>query len=39
MKSKLEEAISEQQKLRDVNADLASTCQLLQEKVEDHKSE
>ncbi|RMC02845.1 hypothetical protein DUI87_20036 [Hirundo rustica rustica] len=38
LKSKLEEAISEQQKLRDVNAALASTCQLLQEKVEDHKN-
>ncbi|XP_041253100.1 inositol 1,4,5-triphosphate receptor associated 2-like [Onychostruthus taczanowskii] len=38
LKSKLEEAISEQQKLRDVNAALASTCQLLQEKVEDHKT-
>uniref|UniRef100_A0A8C3TPT0 Inositol 1,4,5-triphosphate receptor associated 2 n=1 Tax=Catharus ustulatus TaxID=91951 RepID=A0A8C3TPT0_CATUS len=37
LKSNLEEAISEQQKLRDVNAALASTCQLLQEKVEDHK--
>ncbi|XP_064557542.1 inositol 1,4,5-triphosphate receptor associated 2 isoform X2 [Zonotrichia leucophrys gambelii] len=38
LKSKLEEAISEQQKLRDVNAALESTCQLLQEKVEDHKT-
>ncbi|XP_068046792.1 inositol 1,4,5-triphosphate receptor associated 2 isoform X3 [Anomalospiza imberbis] len=38
LKNKLEEAISEQQKLRDVNAALASTCQLLQEKVEDHKT-
>uniref|UniRef100_A0A8C3RB53 Inositol 1,4,5-triphosphate receptor associated 2 n=1 Tax=Cyanoderma ruficeps TaxID=181631 RepID=A0A8C3RB53_9PASS len=38
LKSKLEEAISEQQKLRDVNAALASTCQFLQEKVEDHKT-
>ncbi|XP_063251529.1 inositol 1,4,5-triphosphate receptor associated 2-like [Prinia subflava] len=38
LKSKLEEAISEQQKLRDVNAALAGTCQLLQEKVEDHKT-
>ncbi|XP_066039810.1 inositol 1,4,5-triphosphate receptor associated 2 isoform X3 [Chamaea fasciata] len=38
LKSKLEEAISEQQKLRDVNAALGSTCQLLQEKVEDHKT-
>ncbi|XP_009331282.1 PREDICTED: lymphoid-restricted membrane protein [Pygoscelis adeliae] len=38
LKCKLEEAISEQQKLRDVNAALTSTCQLLQEKVEDQKS-
>ncbi|XP_071278122.1 inositol 1,4,5-triphosphate receptor associated 2 [Agelaius tricolor] len=38
LKIKLEEAISEQQKLRDVNAALESTCQLLQEKVEDHKT-
>ncbi|XP_009878074.1 PREDICTED: lymphoid-restricted membrane protein [Charadrius vociferus] len=37
-KCKLEEAISEQQKLKDVNAALTSTCQLLQEKVEDQKS-
>ncbi|XP_015484828.2 lymphoid-restricted membrane protein isoform X1 [Parus major] len=38
LKSKLEEAISEQQNLRDVIAALASTCQLLQKKVEDHKT-
>ncbi|XP_049677858.1 inositol 1,4,5-triphosphate receptor associated 2 isoform X6 [Accipiter gentilis] len=38
LKCKLEEAISEQQKLKDVNAALTSTCQLLQEKVEDHKT-
>ncbi|XP_065530139.1 inositol 1,4,5-triphosphate receptor associated 2 isoform X1 [Lathamus discolor] len=37
-KCKLEEAISEQQKLRDVNEALTSTCQLLQEKVEDQKT-
>ncbi|XP_009989170.1 PREDICTED: lymphoid-restricted membrane protein-like [Tauraco erythrolophus] len=37
LKRKLEEAISEQQKLKDVNAALRSTCQLLQEKVEDQK--
>uniref|UniRef100_A0A8C0EXE3 Inositol 1,4,5-triphosphate receptor associated 2 n=1 Tax=Bubo bubo TaxID=30461 RepID=A0A8C0EXE3_BUBBB len=34
LKCKLEEAISEQQKLKDVNAALTSTCQLLQEKAE-----
>ncbi|XP_050754039.1 inositol 1,4,5-triphosphate receptor associated 2 [Gymnogyps californianus] len=38
LKCKLEEAISEQQKLKDVNAALTSTCQLLQEKVEDQKT-
>ncbi|XP_059673023.1 inositol 1,4,5-triphosphate receptor associated 2 [Gavia stellata] len=38
LKWKLEEAISEQQKLKDVNAALTSTCQLLQEKVEDQKT-
>ncbi|XP_032842102.2 inositol 1,4,5-triphosphate receptor associated 2 [Tyto alba] len=38
LKCKLEEAISEQQKLKDVNAALISTCQLLQEKVEDQKT-
>ncbi|KAK2537663.1 Lrmp [Columba guinea] len=38
LKCKLEEAISEQQKLKDVNAALTSTCRLLQEKVEDQKS-
>ncbi|XP_031961611.1 lymphoid-restricted membrane protein [Corvus moneduloides] len=37
LKSKLEEAISEQQKLRDVNTALGSTCQFLQEKVEDQR--
>ncbi|KAM9293293.1 inositol 1,4,5-triphosphate receptor associated 2 [Morus bassanus] len=37
LKCKLEEAISEQQKLKDVNAALTSICQLLQEKVEDQK--
>ncbi|XP_075615068.1 inositol 1,4,5-triphosphate receptor associated 2 isoform X2 [Balearica regulorum gibbericeps] len=37
-KCKLEEAISEQQKLKHVNAALTSTCQLLQEKVEDQKT-
>ncbi|XP_069718966.1 inositol 1,4,5-triphosphate receptor associated 2 isoform X1 [Phaenicophaeus curvirostris] len=37
LKCKLKEAISEQQKLEDVNAALTSTCQLLQEKVEDQK--
>ncbi|XP_050180274.1 inositol 1,4,5-triphosphate receptor associated 2-like [Myiozetetes cayanensis] len=37
LKSKLEEAISEQQRLRDVSAALTSTCQLLQEKVEHQK--
>ncbi|KAM6321213.1 inositol 1,4,5-triphosphate receptor associated 2-like [Aegotheles albertisi] len=39
LKSKLEEAISEQQKPKDVNAALTSTFQLIQEKVEDQKSE
>ncbi|XP_012958361.1 inositol 1,4,5-triphosphate receptor associated 2 isoform X3 [Anas platyrhynchos] len=38
LKCKLEEAISEQQNLRDVNAALTSTCQLLQEKVEEQKT-
>ncbi|XP_074727465.1 inositol 1,4,5-triphosphate receptor associated 2 isoform X1 [Strix uralensis] len=38
LKCKLEEAISEQQKLKDVNAALTSTCQLLQEKVEEQKT-
>ncbi|XP_062490773.1 inositol 1,4,5-triphosphate receptor associated 2 isoform X5 [Pezoporus occidentalis] len=38
LKCKLEEAISEQQKLKDVNEALTSTCQLLQEKVEDQKT-
>ncbi|XP_054023581.1 inositol 1,4,5-triphosphate receptor associated 2 [Dryobates pubescens] len=38
LKCKLEEATSEQQKLRDVNAALTSTCQLLQEKVNDLKT-
>ncbi|KAM6090679.1 inositol 1,4,5-triphosphate receptor associated 2 isoform 2-T3 [Theristicus caerulescens] len=38
LKCKLEEAISEQQKLKDVNAALTSICQLLQEKVEDQKT-
>nr|XP_009508805.1 PREDICTED: lymphoid-restricted membrane protein [Phalacrocorax carbo] len=38
LKCKLEEAISEQQKLKDVNAALTSVCQFLQEKVEDQKS-
>ncbi|XP_074443042.1 inositol 1,4,5-triphosphate receptor associated 2 isoform X3 [Larus michahellis] len=38
LKCKLEEAISEQQKLKDVNAALTSTCQFLQEKVEDQKT-
>ncbi|KAM6418443.1 inositol 1,4,5-triphosphate receptor associated 2 isoform 1-T1 [Pluvialis apricaria] len=38
LKCKLEEAISERQKLKDVNAALTSTCQLLQEKVEDQKT-
>ncbi|XP_071589276.1 inositol 1,4,5-triphosphate receptor associated 2 isoform X3 [Heliangelus exortis] len=37
LKCKLEEAISEQQKLKDVNAALTNICQLLQEKVEDQK--
>ncbi|XP_055566686.1 inositol 1,4,5-triphosphate receptor associated 2 isoform X2 [Falco cherrug] len=37
-KCKLEEAISELQKLKVVNAALMSTCQLLQEKVEDQKT-
>nr|XP_009688657.1 PREDICTED: protein KASH5 [Struthio camelus australis] len=39
LKFRLEEAISEQQKLKDMNAALTSTCQLLQEKVEEQKSE
>ncbi|XP_061216001.1 inositol 1,4,5-triphosphate receptor associated 2 isoform X7 [Neopsephotus bourkii] len=38
LKCKLEEAISEQQKLKDVNEALTSTCQLLQEKVEDQQT-
>ncbi|XP_040401114.1 inositol 1,4,5-triphosphate receptor associated 2 isoform X1 [Cygnus olor] len=38
LKCKLEEAISEQQNLKDVNAALTSTCQLLQEKVEEQKT-
>ncbi|XP_009944600.1 PREDICTED: lymphoid-restricted membrane protein-like [Leptosomus discolor] len=38
LKCKLEEAISEQQNLKDMNAALTSTCQWLQEKVEDQKS-
>ncbi|KAM9581210.1 inositol 1,4,5-triphosphate receptor associated 2 isoform 2-T3 [Guaruba guarouba] len=38
LKCKLEEAISEQQKLKDVNEALTSSCQLLQEKVEDQKT-
>ncbi|XP_072731344.1 inositol 1,4,5-triphosphate receptor associated 2 isoform X1 [Ciconia boyciana] len=38
LKCKLEEAISEQQKLKDVNAALTSVCQLLEEKVEDQKT-
>ncbi|XP_064510224.1 inositol 1,4,5-triphosphate receptor associated 2 [Pseudopipra pipra] len=38
LKSKLEEAISEQQRLRDVSAALTSTCQLLQEKVEHQRT-
>ncbi|XP_010085538.1 PREDICTED: lymphoid-restricted membrane protein [Pterocles gutturalis] len=38
LKCKLEEAISEQQKLKDANAALTRICQLLQEKVEDQKS-
>ncbi|XP_064316230.1 inositol 1,4,5-triphosphate receptor associated 2 isoform X1 [Phalacrocorax carbo] len=38
LKCKLEEAISEQQKLKDVNAALTSVCQFLQEKVEDQKT-
>ncbi|XP_015724600.1 lymphoid-restricted membrane protein isoform X1 [Coturnix japonica] len=37
LKCKLKEAISEQQKLKDVNAALTSTCQLLQEKMEEQK--
>ncbi|XP_009075291.1 PREDICTED: lymphoid-restricted membrane protein [Acanthisitta chloris] len=38
LKCKLEEAISEQEKLKDVNAALTTTCQLLQEKVEQQKT-
>ncbi|XP_061864854.1 inositol 1,4,5-triphosphate receptor associated 2 isoform X1 [Colius striatus] len=38
LKCKLEEAISEQQKLKDVNTDLTRACQLLEEKVEDQKT-
>ncbi|XP_031453018.1 lymphoid-restricted membrane protein isoform X2 [Phasianus colchicus] len=38
LKCQLKEAISEQQKLKDVNAALTSTCQLLQEKVEEQKT-
>uniref|UniRef100_A0A8C2SUA7 Lymphoid-restricted membrane protein-like n=1 Tax=Coturnix japonica TaxID=93934 RepID=A0A8C2SUA7_COTJA len=38
LKCKLKEAISEQQKLKDVNAALTSTCQLLQEKMEEQKT-
>ncbi|POI34887.1 hypothetical protein CIB84_001361, partial [Bambusicola thoracicus] len=38
LKCKLKEAISEQQKLKDVNAALTSTCRLLQEKMEEQKS-
>ncbi|XP_067150920.1 inositol 1,4,5-triphosphate receptor associated 2 [Apteryx mantelli] len=38
LKFRLEEAISEQQKLKDVNAALTSTCQLLQEKMEEQKT-
>ncbi|KAM6291016.1 inositol 1,4,5-triphosphate receptor associated 2 [Porphyrio hochstetteri] len=38
LKCKLEEAISEQQKLKHVNTALTSTCQSLQEKVEDQKT-
>ncbi|KAM9245563.1 inositol 1,4,5-triphosphate receptor associated 2 [Leptosomus discolor] len=38
LKCKLEEAISEQQNLKDMNAALTSTCQWLQEKVEDQKT-
>ncbi|XP_072183321.1 inositol 1,4,5-triphosphate receptor associated 2 [Excalfactoria chinensis] len=38
LKCKLKEAISEQQKLKDVNAALTSTCRLLQEKMEEQKT-
>ncbi|XP_064011992.1 inositol 1,4,5-triphosphate receptor associated 2 isoform X3 [Pogoniulus pusillus] len=38
LKCKLEEATSDQQELRDVNAALTSTCQLLQEKVDNLKT-
>ncbi|OXB58302.1 hypothetical protein ASZ78_012585 [Callipepla squamata] len=38
LKCKLKEAISEQQKLKDVNAALTSTCRLLQEKMEEQKN-